>query len=401
MIKTGIQALDEYLKGGIPTGKTLLYFCESGTPGDVFCIQTVYASLVENNVCYYVATNSFPNVVRDSFREYGWDLLPYQAHFAVVDAYSGLVGVPSDEQFQIDDPGSIDSVDETISRIIDILSPGDMIVLPSLSAVFDNCRNASTSEADILERVKKWNKMAVLNGGVVLYSFTDREDYDRRLVDQIRNGLCNATVVIGSAAGKQFYKDYFKLYACDWTNLPERPMILYKIMKPGGVWVYIPKIVVTGPHSSGKTTFVKTASLLSSGKAVSVDRFKTTVAMDYAHLTLRGFSVDLFGTPGQSRFDPLIRTLARDAMGVILVVDSTTTEGFERAADIIRMACGKTTPYIVAANKQDLPDAMEVDYIRKKMGLPASVPVIGTVAHDPASVVSVIETLIDRIVGGV
>ncbi|WP_424357822.1 ATPase domain-containing protein [Methanocella sp. MCL-LM] len=399
MIRTGIQALDEYLKGGIPTGKTLLYFSESGAPGDVFCLQTVYASLVENCVCYYVATNSFPNVVRDSFREYGWDLLPYQSHFAVVDGYSGLVGVPSEEQFQIEDPGSIDSVDETISSIIDILSPGDMIVLPSLSAVFDNCRNANTSEADILERVKKWNKLAVLNGGVVLYSFTDR-DYDRRLVEQIKSGLCNATVVIGSAAGKQLYKDYFKLYTCDWTRPPEWP-ILYKIMKPGGVWVYIPKILVTGPHASGKSTFVRTASLLSSGKAVSVDRFKTTVAMDYAHLSLRGFSVDLFGTPGQSRFDPLVRTLARDAMGVILVIDSTTTEGFERAMDIVRMACGKTTPYIVAANKQDLADAMEIDYIRKKMGLPASVPVIGTVALDPGSVISVIETLIDRIVGGV
>jgi hypothetical protein len=399
MIKTGIQALDEYLKGGIPTGKTLLYFSERGAPGDVFCIQTVYASLTENCVCYYVATNCFPDVVRDSFREYGWDLLPYHAHFAVVDGYSGLIGVPSDEQFRIDDPGSIDSMDESISRIIELLSPGDMIVLPSLSSVFDNCRNESTSDAAILERVKNWNKMAVLNGGVVLYGFADR-DYDRRLVEQIKNGLCNATVVIGSSAGKLLYKDYFKLHSCDWTTPPEWP-ILYKIIKPGGVRIYIPKILVTGPHASGKSTFVRTASLLSSGKAVSVDRFKTTVAMDYAHLTLRGFSVDLFGTPGQSRFDPLVRTLAKDAMGVVLLIDSTSVEGFDRAIDIIRMACGKTAPYIVAANKQDLPDAMEIDYIRKKMSLPASVLVVGTVAQDPASVLQVLETLIDRIVGGV
>lgn len=399
MIKTGIQALDEYLKGGIPTGKTLLYFSERGAPGDVFSIQTVYASLTENCVCYYVATNCFPDVVRDSFREYGWDLLPYQSHFAVVDGYSGLIGVPSEEQFRIDDPGSIDSIDESISRIIELLSPGDMIVLPSLSSVFDNCRSESTSDAAILERVKNWNKMAVLNGGVVMYGFADR-DYDRRLVEQIKNGLCNATVVIGSTAGKQLYKDYFKLYSCDWTTPPEWP-ILYKIIKPGGVRIYIPKILVTGPHGSGKSTFVRTASLLSSGKAVSVDRFKTTVAMDYAHLTLRGFSVDLFGTPGQSRFDPLVRTLAKDAMGVVMLIDSTSAEGFDRALDIIRMACGKTAPYIVAANKQDLTEAMELDYIRKKMALPASVPVIGTVAHDPASVMQVLETLINRIVGGV
>ncbi|HMK46854.1 MAG TPA: ATPase domain-containing protein [Methanocella sp.] len=403
MIKTGIQALDDYLKGGIPIGKTLVYFSEYGALGDVFCAQTVHASLVNNCVCYYVATSSFPDVARDAFREYGWELAPYMSQFAIVDGYSALIGVPSKEQFVISDPGNIDSVDESISHIIGILSPGDMIVFPSLASIFDNCRNAQTSDMEILERVKSWNKMAVLNGGVVLYSFTDR-NYGSGLVDQIKNGLCNATVLIGSSPEKYLYGDYFRLQMCDWTDPPEWPT-LFKIMKPGGVWVYIPKVLVTGPRGSGKTTFVRTASTLSSGKYVSVDRqskdhVSTTVAVDYAHLSLYGFSVDLFGTPGQSRFSPLVKTLARDAMGVILIVDSTDTEGLDRAVEIIRMVCGKKTPYIVVANKQDVGDAMEPGQIRKKMGVPADVPVIGASALDPASVLQVMGSLIDMMAGG-
>jgi hypothetical protein len=399
MIRTGIPTLDEQLKGGIPIGKTLVYYCAPGSSGDVFGIQTVYANLAEGGVCYYVACNCSPDVVRSSFREYGWDLAPHASRLAIVDGYSAQLGIPSTEPFVIDDPGSIDSIHSAISRIIETLSPGDVIAFQSLSAIFDGCAGAGTTLQQILDRVKGWNKMAVLNGGVVIYNFTDR-GYDRRMAEQVKNGLCNATVLIGEAGGRQLYGSYFRLHTCDWARPPEWPTP-YKVLKPGGVRVYIPKILVTGPRAAGKSTFVRTASLLSSGKAVSVDRAGTTVALDYAHLTLRGFTIDVFGTPGQDRFNPILKTLARDAMGVILVVDSTDPRGFERAAEISRIAIGKATPYIIAANKQDSADAMEPDAVRKRMDAPQNVPVIGVCALDPASVLLALETLIGKIIGGV
>lgn len=398
MIKTGIQTLDEQLKGGIPIGKTFLYYCAPGVNGDVFSIQTVYANLAEGSVCYYITSNCSPDVVRASFREYGWELAPHASRLAIVDGYSTQVGMPSTEPFSIDDPESIESIDSAIAKIIEILSPGDMIVFQSLASIFDSCASESTTVQDILDMVKRWNKMAVLNGGVVIYNFTDR-GYDTKLTEQIKSGMCNATVLIGETGGRQIYGNYFKMHTCDWTRPPEWPTP-YKILKPGGVRVYIPKILVTGPKGAGKSTFVRTASLLSSGKAVSVDRAGTTVALDYAHLTLRGFSIDVFGTPGQARFNPILKTLSRDAMGVILLVDSTDPKGFERAAEIVKIAIGKSTPYIIAANKQDSDDAMDTDAVRKKMDVPPKVPVLGICALDPANVLETLEMLIRKIIGG-
>ncbi|OPY29334.1 MAG: hypothetical protein A4E28_00932 [Methanocella sp. PtaU1.Bin125] len=395
MIKTGIATLDEQLKGGIPIGKTLVYFVAPGVNGDVFTLQAVYSDLVENGVCYYVTSNCAPDVVRTGFREYGWDLTPHAARFAIVDGYSGQLGVPSQETFVVDDPESIASVDRTIMAIIETLSPGDMIVFSSLATIFDKCRNESTGQS-ILDYVRKWNKMAVLNGGVVLYSFADR-GYDRELTDQIKNGLCNASILVGGVGGGHIYGDYFKLHTCDWARPPEWPTP-YKVIKPGGVRVYIPKILVTGPKGSGKSTFVRTASLLSSGKAVSVDRAGTTVALDYANVTLQGFTIDIFGTPGQARFNPILKTLARDAIGVVLVVDSTDARSFDRAVEILKITCGKKTPYVVAANKQDLQGAMDPETVHKKLEMPGDVPVLGTCALDPASVVETLEEIVRKIV---
>ena len=395
MIRTGIPILDEQLKGGIPIGKTFAFYVAPGVNGDVFMLQTVYANLAENGVCYYLTSNCAPDVVRASFREYGWDLTPHAARFAIIDGYSAEVGIPSAEPFVIDDPENIASIERAITGIIETLSPGDMIAVSSLSSIFDSCRNEKVTEQAILHYARKWNKMAVLNGGIMLYSFTDR-GYDRRLTEQIRNGLCNATVLVGGIGGTQIYGDYFKLHTCDWARSPGWPTP-YKVIKPGGVRAYIPKILVTGPKGAGKSTFVHTASLLSSGKSVSVDRVGTTVALDYANVTLRGFTIDIFGTPGQVRFNPILKTLAKDAMGVILLVDSADPKSFERATDILKIACGKTTPYVIAANKQDSKDAMDPESVRKKLGLPPNIPVVGISAFDPADIRESLEEIIRKI----
>lgn len=397
MIRTGIPVLDEQLKGGIPIGKTIVFFVAPGVNGDVFTLQTAFANLAENGVCYYLTSNCAPDVVRASFREYGWDLAPHAARFAIVDGYSAEVGVPSTEPFVIDDPESIQSVDRAISEIIDTLSPGDMIAVASLSSIFDSCRSEKVTEQAILDCARKWNKKAVLNGGVVMYGFTDR-DFDPELVEQVKGGLCNATVLVGGVGGAQIYGDYFKLHTCDWARSAEWPTP-FKVIKPGGVRAYIPKILVTGPTGAGKSTFVRTASLLSAGKSVSVDRAGTTVALDYANVTLGGLTLDLFGTPGQARFYPILRTLAKDATGVILVVDAADPKSFDRAAEILKIACGKTTPYIVAANKRDMDDALDVDAVRKKLGIPPKVPVMAVSALDPADVMESLDAIIGRVTG--
>ena len=77
---------------------------------------------------------------------------------------------------------------------------------------------------------------------------------------------------------------------------------MFKIVKPGGIKAFIPKVLVTGPFNAGKSTFVRALST----RSVSVDRMGTTIALDHGHIEYGDVTADIFGTPGQARFDPIL-----------------------------------------------------------------------------------------------
>jgi uncharacterized protein len=390
--KTGIPKLDDCLMGGIPIGKTLLFYGTPLSETDVFTMQTVYTNLAEDEVCYYIASGNSPDVVRAGFKDYGWDTAKYARRFEIVDAYSPLVGAASAEHFSVRDPESIESYDETVSAIIDMLSPGDLILFSSLSSLVDHC---SCGGEEALKYARKWNKMAVLKGGIVVYTFVDRGN-DLGLTDHVKNGLCNATIQVGGLGADMIYGHYFKPHTCDWARPSESP-ILFRVRRPGGITVHIPKILVTGPQGSGKSTFVRTAAALSAGKYVSVDRMGTTIAGDHAQITIKGFSLDLFGTPGQKIFLPTLKAFAVDAMGIVIVIDSSEPN-FEIASEILKTVALEGVPYIVVANKQDNRDALDAAAIRKKLDLPEDIPVAAISANDGHDVQRVLETLIGMVV---
>ena len=92
------------------------------------------------------------------------------------------------------------------------------------------------------------------------------------------------------------------------------------------------KVVVTGPHRAGKTTFVRS---LGPGTLEITRRRGTTTGFDYARidLTLDGarYSCDVYSLPGQERFSEVRKTLAAGASGAILVVDSANPASIGKA----------------------------------------------------------------------
>jgi signal recognition particle receptor subunit beta len=90
------------------------------------------------------------------------------------------------------------------------------------------------------------------------------------------------------------------------------------------------KIVFTGTPGAGKTTAI---AALSDTPPVTTDvrntdaalgKEFTTVGMDFGLCNLGdGYSVRLFGTPGQQRFEFMWRIVATDALGLVILIDNS------------------------------------------------------------------------------
>ena len=163
------------------------------------------------------------------------------------------------------------------------------------------------------------------------------------------------------------------------------------------------KMVVTGPFSSGKTQFIQSVSeidVVSTERKISSDaeRIKesTTVAMDFGRITVDADLVlYLFGTPGQKRFDFMWEILSEGMLGFVVMVDSTRPETYREAKSILEtFRAYAPTPYVVAANKQDHPDAWAADDLRIALRIEEGVKLLPCVAKDKESVKNVLLELL-------
>jgi len=164
------------------------------------------------------------------------------------------------------------------------------------------------------------------------------------------------------------------------------------------------KMVITGPFSSGKTEFIRAISeidVVTTERGISSEteravKESTTVAMDFGRITVDDDLVlYLFGTPGQRRFDFMWEILAEGMLGFVVMVDSTKPETFREAKSILEtFRAYAPTPYVVAANKQDLPDAWNTDDLRIALRIEEGVKLLPCVASDKESVKTVLLELL-------
>lgn len=101
------------------------------------------------------------------------------------------------------------------------------------------------------------------------------------------------------------------------------------------------KIVFAGPMGAGKTTAIACLSDIAplrtevaNSDRAEADKDTTTVALDYGEIALPdGRKVKLFGTPGQARFAFLRRSIARHALGAIVLIDNSRPNPLEDLAN--------------------------------------------------------------------
>jgi len=163
------------------------------------------------------------------------------------------------------------------------------------------------------------------------------------------------------------------------------------------------KIVVTGPFNAGKTEFIRSVSeidVVSTERKITSEAEKvkntTTVAMDFGRITVDDDLVlYLFGTPGQKRFDFMWEILSEGMLGFVVLVDSNRPETFREARSILQtFKAYAATPYVVAANKQDSPEAWDLDDMRVALRLDPEVKFLPCVAVDKEKVKTILLELL-------
>jgi uncharacterized protein len=379
---TGIVQLDKLL-AGMPPKATLVLVNDPGVESEPFLYQTAHQHLRAGKTVVYAVFNRPPSSVLRGLEEYGFSNPDHRSRLLFLDAYSALMGASENAEYALTIPNEPAKVTELLVRIARE-RPGAVLVLDSITTMLDHA--APNAFAAAIPDLKK-----ALRQFSVCVAMVTRWPYGPEFQNFI--ATFDAVVNLKGVEDRVLLNQYFVVERASWLKQIDQKPLLYKTIKPGGVFVYIPKIVITGPYHAGKTTFIQTLS----DTAVSVNRLGTTVALDHGHVTFDGLTADLFGTPGQERFDPLLKTIAGQALGVIVVVDSTRPDSLERAREMMLLTGRQGLPVIVAANKQDEAGALSPMEIAKLLHAPEHVRVVGCIGKQRESARAVLGELISQI----
>ncbi|MFB7618942.1 ATP/GTP-binding protein [Kitasatospora sp. NPDC056181] len=173
------------------------------------------------------------------------------------------------------------------------------------------------------------------------------------------------------------------------------------------------KLVVAGPFGVGKTTLIRTLSEIPTlhteeamtetgapvdDTALLPGKATTTVAVDFGRLTLPGQVVlYMFGTPGQRRFFPLWRDIARGAVGALVLAD---TRRLADSFEIMDMVEEQGLPYAVAVNC--FPDAPghAAEVLRAHLDLHPATPLVLCDARDRGASLDALIALAEHVLHG-
>ena len=158
---------------------------------------------------------------------------------------------------------------------------------------------------------------------------------------------------------------------------------------------------------AGKTTAI---TQLSDDDCVSTDvvntdleqcnKTMTTAGLDYGYISLPdGSGVRLYGTPGQERFRFMWPILARNAAGVILLLNGEHPD-LEAHLDLYAEAFANNgaTPLVIGVGRLSSDDFSRIDRITEKLAARhLNVPIIAVDVREKEDVLLLVDTLLCQI----
>lgn len=156
------------------------------------------------------------------------------------------------------------------------------------------------------------------------------------------------------------------------------------------------KVVAFGSSGSGKTTLIRRIDPSIRETGTLKNNHNMTVAFDFGVIDGEHSKVYFYGTPGCERFQFAARTVATGLNIGLLIVDSTR-QMTEYEKTILHELKSKSVPFIIVANKVDLP-GFSIENIRKDAGFDCMVlPVSAAAGSGLGALVNVIMDIANRL----
>jgi len=382
-VRTGMTTLDDRLGGGFPRPSTLLLISNVPAEKRVFAAQFMITGLRSGETCLYVDFFRAPQLARREFSKFG----EYPTERLVfVDATSTQLLVPSVEPYAVRNIGDFDHIMDTIERALLETRPSRAIV-DSMEFLTDRF------EKDLV--MNRWHRLidvAKSTGTLLCFLFINwtYEDLEiPRILEMSDYVLEFRTTEDGGTL-----RSSLRIRATRNSGF-KTAWIPYTFKDFVGVTISFPRILITGPPGAGKSTVLRALSR----SGVTISRLGKAVTFDYGNVELLGLEAEILGTRGHARLESIFRTFAQEVNGVLLVVDATRPRQFGAASRVLDLL-SHNVPYVVLANKSDLPGAVPPDAVRAAMGLPPTVLVFATVAKKGVMVQEALRALAETVVRG-
>lgn len=375
-IELPLERLNEAIDGGVEDGSNVLFLADLAVDKSKFASSLVNFRMDEGDNVVYFINNKMPQYIQERIDNTKED------RFAAVDGFSSTLGKETDARFRIDTDLKADRADyiqESKEVAIEALKEmedfGSTFVLDSLDAFagqWDELRDFTEEIKPVAESTNSvcyylLPNLGFEDDGEEMDELLDIFDYVIHLKGLERSGIVLKFIEI------------------------KKPDVDTKVpfdMTPRGLVMYVPKLLVTGPYDAGKSTTVQNMS----EEAVSVDRLGTTVALDHGKVNKHGLKAELFGTPGQKRFDWALDFLGKSMFGCFIVVDARDPN-YDRVKKLEQDLKAEELPFIILANFQNKEGALSPEEIEEETGIQT----LGIDAKNGENLEQALEDLMEKI----
>ncbi|MEM2905888.1 MAG: ATPase domain-containing protein [Candidatus Bathyarchaeia archaeon] len=360
--RLGVSIVDDLIEGGVPSTSTVLVLGDPGSGKSILCQQILASGLKAGGCGIYAAFDDTPEDARAVMEAFGHDVRGYEEEGRLI-----FIGGSSTN------PPDFNTVNLRLSEALEKLRRGEptRIIIDSLTSLLSSQQGRPGLGLEFLRTLSA----KVRAYGALCFYTLNRQGFDEKTVALIKD-LSDGVVEMKLEERNGSLRSYVRVSKMKGSNHSKK-WLPYSIDPEVGITFYKPTILLTGPEGAGKSTVAG----LFKGETWTVGDL--TVEALVCERADRGFWTML---------------RSRDISGVVLMVDCSMPESFPQALDMLHAVETPGLPYVVLANKQDLPGAITPENVREEMRLPGEVPVVGSVALKGQGIEEALRALVKQII---